>query len=632
MADVLPTHNPDVTPKIEDEGVDKTLIATVLDSYRTEAEEARRSGPSPRDTIWAQNWDRYWGRYDHSKKAAWQAKFVMPETPQFVDRWAAAMREALTQGGRWFTAADESGQSNELIPHIEKFVDLLLSRAGRTHDGHTTDFASVFEDQMKLGSLMACCLSVTFNDTHEGGWPAVSSVDPREYFGDPQQRNLYRLRRYTVDKHRLLEMAQESDDAGESLYDTEEIMRLQADIDEDLRSNQERSSGHGQGGEAGGGRTPVTIDEWLCTILLPDGSVAAQNALVIVANGRYVIRGPEENPFWHKRDWMVFTPMVTVPFSLYGRTYAEDWSDPADAFVELTNLIMDAIYTTSMNAYAAQPDMLKDPSQLEEGFYPNVVFDLEEGMSPREFMKEIELGSLPPEAITVWRALKQEMREGAKLSEIALGQVPPKGDITATEVNQVQQSGSAMIRSMARTVEARLLEPTLTLVFQTALQHMDFTDERLAAELGVETAAMLHARKEDFSERRIKFRVRALSGLVDRQVTLQGILGMLQTFAQSDTLMENFLAKHDVGKLTDKLMELFGVNGLDFKITERERMLNQVMTSLQQSEEGGGAPAPAPASAPASAPAGPEAPASPPVSPLAAALAPGPAGGADGQQ
>jgi len=164
------------------------------------------------------------------------------------------------------------------------------------------------------------------------------------------------------------------------------------------------------------------------------------------------------------------------------------------------------------------------------------------------------------------------------------------------------------------------------------LQHMDFTDERLAAELGVETVAMLHARKEDFSERRIKFRVRALSGLVDRQVTLQGILGMLQTFAQSDTLMENFLAKHDVGKLTDKLMELFGVNGLDFKITERERMLNQVMTSLQQSEEGGGAPAPAPASAPASTPAGPEAPASPPVSPLAAALAPGPAGGADGQQ
>jgi len=363
------------------------------------------------------------------------------------------------------------------------------------------------------------------------------------------------------------------------------IMELRADVDEDRRNEQERSSGHGSGKETNAGRTPITIDEWLCTVLLPDGTVAAENALVVVANERYVIRGPEENPFWHKRDWMVFTPMVTVPFSIYGRTYAEDWSDPADAFVELTNLIMDAIYTTAMNAYAAQPDMLKDPSQMEGGFYPNIVFELEEGMAPADFMKAIDLGQLPPEAITVWRALKQEMREGAKLSEIALGQVPPKGDITATEVNQVQQSGSAMIRSMARTIEARLLEPTLTLVFQTALQHMDFTDERLAAELGPETAAMLQARKEEFRDRRIKFRVRALSGLVDRQVMLQGLLSMLQTFAQSDILMQAFLAKHDVGKLTDKLMELFGVDSLDFQLSQKERMLNQVMATLQQSEQ-----------------------------------------------
>lgn len=168
MADALPHHNPDQEPEVQKPGADKVEIAQVLDSYRTEAEHARRSGPSPRDDIWRQNWDRYWGRYDHSGKADWQAKYVMPETPQFVDRWAAAMREALTQGGRWFTAADESGQSNALIPHIERFVDLLLSRAGRTHDGHVTDFSSVFEDQMKLGALMACCATVTYDETLEG--------------------------------------------------------------------------------------------------------------------------------------------------------------------------------------------------------------------------------------------------------------------------------------------------------------------------------------------------------------------------------------------------------------------------------------------------------------------------------
>jgi hypothetical protein len=586
MADHLVAPNPDVEPVVDDDKLDKQLLATVLDGYRREAEEARRAGPSPRDTTWQRNWDRYWGRYDHSRKADWQSKFVMPETPQFVDRWAAAMREALTQGGRWFRAVDETGESNEMTPHIERFMEVLLARVGRTPDGHVADFSTVFEDQMKLGALMACCITVNYRETLDGGWPAVESVDPREIYLDATQRGLYRLRRYTVDKHRLLEMAQQADGAGESLYDIEAIQELQAQIEGDQKMEQERSGGHGRE-EHASGRTSITIDEWLCDILMPDGTVPAQNALVVVANDRHIIRGPEPNPFWHQRDWIVFTPMVTVPFSAYGRSYAEDWSDPADAFVELTNLILDGVFTSTMKAFVGQSDMLKDPSQMDGGVYPNVFFDLEEGVAPRDFMKEIDLGSLPAESITIWNSLKQEMREGAKLSEIALGQVPPKGAITATEVNQVQESGSAMIRSMARTLESRLLEPVLTLIFQTALQHMDFTEDRVVRELGEETAAMLQTRKEEFRDRLIKFRVRALSSLVDRQIKLQGLLAMLQTFAQNEQLMENFLERHDVGRLADHLMEMFGVDNLDFKVTEQERMIREVMQAQQQQPEAG---------------------------------------------
>jgi hypothetical protein len=589
MGNALPTHNPDVEPEVLQEKADRDLIATILDGYRTEAEADRRSGPSPRDTVWRENWDRYWGRYDHSQKADWQSKRVMPETPQFVDRWAAAMREALTQGGRWYAATDESGQSNELMPHVDKLMDLLLSRCARTVDGHPTDFASIFEDQMKLGALMACCATVGFSDSMDGGWPKVDSVDPREYYADAKGRNLYRLRRYEADKHRLLELAQEKDGSGERLYNLEVIKELTAEVDEEMRVDRERSTGHGPGSDRSGGRIPIVIDEWLCTLLDPDGEVIAKNALVVVANGRHVIRGPEENPFWHKRDWMVFTPMVTIPFSIYGRTYAEDWSDPADAFVELTNLILDGIHTSTMKAFAAQSSYLKDPSQLDKGVYPNVVFDLEDGVDPRDFIKEIDLGTIPGESVRVWEAMKQEMREGAKLSEIALGQMAPNANTTATEVNQVQQSGSAMIRSMARTLESRFLEPILTLIFQTALQHMDFTEERLMAELGQETAQMLQARKEDFRDRRIKFRVRALSALVDRQVQLQALLSMLQTFAQSEPLMAAFLEDHDIPRMTRKIAELFGVDTQDFKKTDQDRMLEQL---VQASQQGGGGQAP----------------------------------------
>lgn len=574
-------HNPDTEPSVTER--DPQEVVQVLLHYKSEAETARQSGPNPRDEIWRQNWDRYWNRYDFSKKANWQAKFVMPEVPQFVDRWAAAMREALTQQGRWWSVEDPADKDNDLTPHIERLMDMLLARAGRTPDGHVADFTTVFEDQMKLGALMACCASVTWQEGHEGGWVSVESVDPRTYWTDPKGRNLYRVRRTEIDKHELMRMARQTDESGESIYNLEEIQNLAAQIDEDRREERERSTGHGSERSAG---TPVVLDEYLCTLVMPDGEVAGENTLVVVANDTHIIRGPEENPFWHNRDWVVFTPMIGVPFSVYGRSYAEDWSDPADAFVEMTNLILDGTFTSSLKAFASKPSMLEDPTQLDEGIYPNVNFALDESVGdPREFMREIELGALPAEAVRVWEALKQEMREGAKLSEIALGQVPPKGDITATEVSQVQQSSSAMIRSMARTIEARFLEPILTRMFQTALQHMDFESSEIVSELGEETARMLAQRKDDFRQRNIRFRVRGISSLVDRQQKLRNLLSMLQTMGQNELLLRTFLESHDINMLVDELLRLFGVDTLNLRPSERERQIRNIVGQLDDVQQ-----------------------------------------------
>lgn len=584
MGDVLPLHQRqrDVSDLIDgkDETVDPEVVVKILAAYATEAEEARRSGPSPRDDIWAGNWDRYWGRYDYSDKAAWQSTHVMPEVPQFVDRWAASMREALdAAGGEWFTAIDDTGKQSELIPHINRLMGILLSRCGIMPDGRRGDFTSVFEDQMKLGAIMTCSAAVTWDSS--AGWPTVESVDPREVWKDPKLRDLYRLRRYEVEKYELMAMALEIDDEGQPLYDADQIASLMASEMEDRKTDRERSTGTGQGDSGGPRRDTIVIDEWLCTLLDDNGEVIAHNALCVVANKRYLIRGPEENPFWHGEDWIVTTPMVPVPFSVYGRSYMEDWTDVADAFVELTNLILDGTFTSTLKAFAANPNFLEDPTQLAEGISPNTIFKLsDEAGALKEFLKEIDLGSLPPEAISVWTALKQEMREGAKLSEIALGQVPPKGDITATEVIQVSQSGSAMIRSMARTIEARFLEPVLTLVWQTALQHLDF--QALAPEIGQEAAAMFESRKAEFSDRRIKFRVSGISALIDRQTELRALLSMLQTVGQNELLLKAFLEKADVGEIIDIMFRLFGVDKSQMQPSQREQMMRAALSAQEQ--------------------------------------------------
>lgn len=581
----LPIHEPQRTIPDTQEGMSDEDLVKIFDGYRKEAEDGRRSGPAPRDTVWEANWDRYWGKYDNTKKAPWQSTYVMPEAPQYIDRWAAAMREALDTGGEWFGVEDETGQNGPLMPHVTKLMKVLLGRCSITPDGHQADFSSVFEDQMKMGALMQLCASVTWDESRQ--WPTVASVDPREVWVDPKLRHLYRRRRYMIDKHELRALAKEADGNGDKLYNETVIAALLTSIDE-IEREKEQSSGHSSGGQPTT-RQEIQIEEWLATVVDNDGDVVVSRGLTVIANDRFAIRGPEENPFWHDTDWIVSTPLIPVPFSAYGRTYMEDWADVADAFVEMTRLILDGTFTSTLKAFAATPSMLNDPSQLANGIAPNTIFQLsDEGTDIKNFLKEIDLGTLPAESFQVWQALKQELRDGAKLSEIALGQLAPKQGTTATEISTVSQSGSAMVRSMARTVESRFVEPVLTLVYQTALQHMDFT--ALASELGEETAMMLQARKEEFRDLKIKFRVRGISSIVDRQSQLRNMLALLQLVAQNELLFQEFVKNTSMRKTLNKLFQLFGIDMADLQLTKEEQAV-EALTAQPAPVAPGAAPA-----------------------------------------
>lgn len=599
MARDIAYHNPDTHivegdegfEELDDSEFDVLEFLDVLRSYANDAENARTGGFNPRDTIWKANWDRYWGRYDQTGKAAWQSKHVMPESPIFVDRWAASMREALDRQAEWFTVVDSSGNPSQLTIHITKTMKVLLARCARTPDGQVVDFSSVFEDQMKLGALMACCAAVTWAEDldTEDGWPRVDTVDPREYYADPKGRNLFRKRQYEIDKYELLHIAREADDEDEPLYDIDVILELIAEEDQKEREHRARSTGTGSSTESNTGRTPIKMEEWYGTVIMNDGTVVASDALIVVANEKHLIRGPVDNPFLHNRDWLIFTPMISVPLSVYGRTYMEDWSDVADAFVELTNLILDGTNTSTMKAFVANPELLDDPTQLAEGISPNKIFETSEDVDNlKRFIAEIDLGTLPSEAFQVWTALKTELREGAKLSEISLGQFAPKGRTTKAEINTVKQSGSTMIRSMARTVESRFIEPVLDRVWKTALQHMDFMT--IAEVIGVETASMLNERREEFIDASIMFRVRGISGIVDSQTRLQNLLTALQVIGQNEALAQKLFSEISPSKLISLLFSLFNIDENDIKPTEQERLIESLTTQAQAAAGGGQVP------------------------------------------
>jgi hypothetical protein len=561
-------------------------LAMALQSYWNEADNNRKSGLNPRDDKWRDNLNLYWNRIDFSKKAAWQAKETMPEVPQYVDRFAAAMKEALVATPEGFyTVTDPADQEGDVAQAVKRMTDVWLTKTGRNQVGQLVPFSAFFEEQMKLGALTALSNVVTWKNDIPGGRVAVETVDPRFVWLDHSYRDMYRIRRIEVDRHDLQRMLKETDRNGDSIWNIGELGNLVNSLTLYDMVYKSEMAGHGVMPLAS--RGPITLDEYIATVVDAQGKVIADRSLMVVANQKYLIRGPEKNPFWHGNDWLVYTPLIPTPLSVYGRTYMEDFGSVAKTFTELTNLILDAVYTVSLKAWAIVPGMLLNPEQVAEGISPNKLFLLEEGVRPEDFAKALDLGTLPPESIKAWEMMKNELTEAAGVNEIGIGQFAPKGRTSATEVNATQQSSSAIVRSIAQTIETRWLDPNLDLIWKTGLQHVKASDKQILAAAGDQMAGALLGRRRELIQRPFTFQARGISNTIFKANQLKSLLSILQIIGANQVFMQQFLQVISVEKFVKKLFELSGIDLSQFAASDREKMMQQIAAPLQQAQNAG---------------------------------------------
>ena len=563
-------------PTIQPRTDKQMAVIAALQGYIREAEDMRKSGENPRDDAWAENIRRYWLRYDFGDKQNWQAKEVLPEFPSFVDRFAAALKEAWTAAGiaGAYTVVDPADRDKDISTAIKALNDVWLSRCVTNPQGHPLPYEVHLEEQMKLGALMSTGAVVTWKEDVAEGRVAVETVDPRRIWVDATGRGLYRIRRLEMDRHKLKEFAKEKK-SGKAVYNLSEIEYLTTSYLNEERARASELTGHGS--EITSNRNTLVLHEIYADIVGPDGSLLAPKALTVMADEKAIIRGPEKNPFWHGRDWVITAPLVSVPLSPYGRSYAEDFGQIADTFTKITNLILDAVTVSSMKVFAMVPEMLANPGQAATGVWPGKTFMLTEGVgSAQDFMHAIDLGSLGQDTVQVWQSLKTEMTEAAGVNEIGLGQFAPHSRTSATEVAETQHSSNALVRSVAQSVEQRLIEPTLDLVWKTGLQHMKKGDSLLTAAVGEEMFAALHKRRKELVRRPITFQARGISTLIQKGQKLRSLLQLLQTIAASEILLQQFFQVVDPMKLIDLLFDLANVDITKLKVGEREAALGQL--------------------------------------------------------
>ncbi|HEY6018500.1 MAG TPA: hypothetical protein VIY48_00935, partial [Candidatus Paceibacterota bacterium] len=352
----------------------------------------------------------------------------------------------------------------------------------------------------------------------------------------------------------------------------------------------ENLSGSGQ--QITSTRQPIVLDEYIATVVSSEGKVLADQALIIVANNKYIIRGPEKNPYWHGKDWLTYAPLVTAPLSPYGRSYMEDFGSVAKTFTELTNLILDAVHATSMKAYVMVPSMLANPSQANDGIHPGKTFLLDDGYDVKSFAAALDLGTLDAGGVQVWQAMKTELSQASGINEIGMGQFAPNSRTSATEVNSTMANSSALVRSVAQTAESRVVNPQLDLVWKTGLQHVDRGDPRFARAAGDKLWGALMARRKDLIKAPITFQANGISAIIQKGQMLQSLLQLLQVIAQNENLTAAFMQQIDVNKLLNLLFRLSNVDITKMQLSDREKLIQDAVNPLQQAQQQAPAPQP----------------------------------------
>ena len=561
-------------------------MVMALQGYWNESDNNRKSGLNPREDKWRSNLNLYWNRYDFSKKAQWQSRETMPEVPAFVDRFAAAMKETLISLPEGFyNVVDPADEEGDLAEAVQEITDVLLTRVGRSQTGQIMPFSAVFEEQCKLGCLMAMSSVVTWKKDVPDGRVAIDTVDPRFVWLDHTGRNMYRVRRIEVDRHELQEMVKQKDKRGNAIWKLGNMESLINSLTLYDMVYKAEMAGHGV--FTSSPRAPITLDEYIATVVSNTGEVIAERSLCVVANQKFLLRGPEKNPFWHGSDWLTYTPLLPTPLSVYGRTYMEDFASIATTFTELTNLLLDAAFASSLKAWAVVPGLLMNPEQLASGITPNKMFMLEEGVDPKMFAQSMDLGTLSPEGVQMWQLLKNELTEASGTNEIGLGQFAPKSRTSATEVNATQQSSGAIVRSVASTVETRWLDPTLDLVWKTGLQHLKPNNKALQAAVGQDMWKAIYQNRKELVERPFTFQARGISNAIYRAQQLKSLLSMLQIVGSNPNLAQAFFQEVPMQNLLDKMMELSGIDFTKLKATQRQSAIQGITQPLQQMQNNG---------------------------------------------
>ena len=569
-------------------GQDADIIKAVYEC-KTEAEQARKE----RMRMNQRNRDAFHGRQDWSHKQAGQSMEFLPKTASSVEQFAAFIKRGLTQFGDWFSVEmpeDSPLSSDDVRELMKSYLENMPAGYNKS-----TSAGIVLADGAKtalLESLMIIKVHGELVDRPRRygkkfkAWRLRWDLIPTEdYYPDPTGRGLYEIHRVERDLFDVQRLA------DQGIYDKSEVNRLVAD---QTRQEQEARNRKTERREdvatTPTWRKRVVLDEFWGTLLNEDGSVKQANIVCTVANDRYLIRKPTENPWWHNQSPFVVSPLFRDPFTVWHRALYDQAVPLNEAMNELFNLMLDGGLAAVWGIKELRQSYLEDERQVAEGIPQGSTLLVNENAPPgQQVLTQVSTGTIPPEALAMFNIVDKEYNSASLTNEIKMGMLPSK-QVKATEITEASQNQAVTLDALIADLEfsiADLLRKSWMVIMQNA---DDLEVAQVDSAAGRRQALML-ARMSD-KERYVNFgepagfRVHGLSSTMSRARDFQRLMAMLQIVNANPLLMQAFFKKVSQDKIITQMFKQLNLNpeGLQRDQAEIEAMAQEAQdaSTMQQ--------------------------------------------------
>ena len=580
-------------------------IVKTSQAYFKEAEEARYD----RIRRNRYNRDAYNGNQDFSQKIEGQSREFLPKTSVTAEQFSAFIKKGLVQFGNWFSVT--GGRNSQLSDSaIRRLMMAYLDRLPETDNnsnGEYCNFATRLSDASKVGLLESLMVFKVhgrrdvetiheFTDELEkkeiNPWRLrVDIIPPEDFYPDPTTRGLYNIHRVERDLHDIEALAEEG------IYDKAVVKLIKGDFKKEEQEGGDQGKRRPDEDDAKPSfRKRVVIDEYWGMILDSEGNVERRNAVWTIANEKYLIREPQDNPYWHGTDPFIVIPIIREPFSVWHKALYDDVVPLNLAINELFNLMLDGGLASVWGIRQVQPELLEDPQQVAGGVPQGKTLVMRsDAPNDAEVLKQVATGQVPGDAMNMFALLDAEFNAAARTNDLRLGQLPSK-DVKATEIVEIQASQNAVMESIVTNIEqglTRLLRKAWMVILQESpnLALSDIAEALTPQE--VRTLAVMDA-KDRFRTMALNtsFRVSGMSETLAKTRDFQRMMAALQVAANNPILQAAVLRRTDPDKIWQKVLKMLNINPDDLERDElglRRLPEDLQMLGLLQTQQGSNA-------------------------------------------